>query len=52
MIDDDEGISKGYGFVRFTDESERERSLTEMSGALGLGRKPLIIKLALAPKSK
>lgn len=52
MIEDEEGISKGYGFVRFTDENERDRSLTEMSGALGLSKKPLTIKPALAPKAK
>ena len=52
VVEDEEGVSKGYGFVRFMDEGERDRSLSEMSGAVGLGKKPLIIKPALAPKSK
>ncbi|KAG2314125.1 hypothetical protein Bca52824_017247 [Brassica carinata] len=34
VIDSNTGRSKGYGFVRFGDESERSRALTEMNGAL------------------
>ena len=52
VIEDDEGVSKGYGFVRFTDEEERNRSYSELDGAMGLGRKAITIKPALAPKSK
>ncbi|KAF3510930.1 hypothetical protein F2Q69_00003786 [Brassica cretica] len=33
VIDSNTGRSKGYGFVRFGDESERSRALTEMNGA-------------------
>ncbi|CAH8386699.1 unnamed protein product [Eruca vesicaria subsp. sativa] len=32
VIDSNTGRSKGYGFVRFGDESERSRALTEMNG--------------------
>ncbi|KAG2317597.1 hypothetical protein Bca52824_020719 [Brassica carinata] len=34
VIDSNTGRSKGYGFVRFGDEGERSRALTEMNGAL------------------
>ncbi|KAJ4869928.1 Polyadenylate-binding protein RBP47B [Raphanus sativus] len=34
VIDSNTGRSKGYGFVRFGDESERSSALTEMNGAL------------------
>ena len=50
MVEDDDGVSKGYGFVRFIDERERDLCLVEMDGAMGLGRKALTIKPALAPK--
>ncbi|XP_019092700.1 PREDICTED: polyadenylate-binding protein RBP47B-like isoform X2 [Camelina sativa] len=33
VIDSNSGQSKGYGFVRFGDENERSRALTEMNGA-------------------
>ena len=52
VVEDDDGVSKGYGFVRFMEERERDLSLVEMAGAVGLGRKALTIKPALAPKSK
>ena len=50
MIEDEEGVSKGYGFVRFMDEGERSQSYSELDGSLGLGRKAITIKPALAPK--
>lgn len=52
VIEDDEGVSKGYGFVRFIDEEERNRSYSELDRAVGLGRKAITIKPALAPKQK
>ncbi|RID62636.1 hypothetical protein BRARA_E01696 [Brassica rapa] len=33
VIDSNTGRSKGYGFVRFGDENERSKALTEMNGA-------------------
>lgn len=32
VVDANTGHSKGYGFVRFGDESERSRAMTEMNG--------------------
>ena len=52
MVEDEEGASKGYGFIRFMDEQERDLCLVEMDGAMGLGRKPLTIKPALAPRTR
>ena len=52
VIEDDDGISKGYGFVRFTDEHERNMSYTELDGSAGLGKKTITIKPALAPKTR
>ena len=50
VIEDEEGISKGYGFVRFLDEEERSQCYSELDGCRGLGRKAITIKPALAPK--
>jgi hypothetical protein len=52
VVEDEEGASKGYGFIRFMDEQERDLCLVEMDGAMGLGRKPLTIKPALAPRTR
>ena len=52
VVEDEDGSSKGYGFVRFMDEYERDICLSEMDGAMGLGRKPLTIKPALTPKTR
>ena len=32
VVDANTGRSKGYGFVRFSDENERSRAITEMNG--------------------
>ena len=52
VIEDDDGVSKGYGFVRFMDEAERNRCYAELDRALGLGKKPITIRPAFAPKSR
>jgi RNA recognition motif-containing protein len=41
------GLSKGYGFVRFGDESEQQRSMVEMQG-LFLGSRPIRVAAASA----
>ena len=35
------GLSKGYGFVRFSSEQEQQAALLTMMNAVGLGGKPL-----------
>lgn len=45
------GRSKGYGFVRFGNEVERDRSLTEMSGHI-INSRPIRVSVATAKKSQ
>lgn len=44
------GLSRGYGFVRFSDESDRTKALTEMQGVYA-GNRPMRISKAF-PKNK
>lgn len=37
MIDKLTGRTKGYGFVRFGDESEQQRAMSEMNGMMCSG---------------
>ena len=41
---------RGYGFVRFFDETEYSRALFEMQGAVGLGAKPIRVSTATPKK--
>ncbi|XP_068824654.1 tRNA selenocysteine 1-associated protein 1 isoform X1 [Capricornis sumatraensis] len=50
VVLDQTGVSKGYGFVKFTDELEQKRALTECQGAIGLGSKPVRLSVAI-PKA-
>ena len=45
------GRSKGYGFVRFSDDSERDRALTDMMGHLIFNR-PIRVSPATAKKAR
>ncbi|KAJ7862161.1 hypothetical protein B0H14DRAFT_2505795 [Mycena olivaceomarginata] len=47
MLDPVTGVSRGYGFVRFTDEGEQQRALIEMNGLYCLSR-PMRIAPATA----
>ncbi|XP_032103470.1 tRNA selenocysteine 1-associated protein 1, partial [Sapajus apella] len=51
VVLDQTGVSKGYGFVKFTDELEQKRALTECQGAVGLGSKPVRLSVAI-PKAE
>ncbi|RUS83341.1 hypothetical protein EGW08_008888 [Elysia chlorotica] len=42
--------SKGFGFVRFSDEGEQQRALIEMQHMTGLGRRPIKVSLASIKK--
>ncbi|CAE6422441.1 unnamed protein product [Rhizoctonia solani] len=50
MVSPESGVSKGYGFVRFTDEADQQRALIEMQGLYCLSR-PMRLSHATA-KSK
>ncbi|KAF9577086.1 hypothetical protein BGW38_007932 [Lunasporangiospora selenospora] len=50
MTDASTGASRGYGFVRFGDESEQLRALHEMQG-MYVGSRPIRISMA-TPKNK
>ncbi|MBE7180051.1 MAG: hypothetical protein INR71_02390 [Terriglobus roseus] len=50
MSDPITGLSRGYGFVRFSDPSDQQRALTEMQGVYA-GNRPMRISTA-TPKNK
>lgn len=50
MTDPITGLSRGYGFVRFGDEGDQQRALTEMQGVY-CGNRPMRISTA-TPKNK
>lgn len=50
MTDPQTGKSRGYGFVRFSDETERDRALVQMNGQL-LSNRSIRVSLATAKKS-
>ncbi|KNA16762.1 hypothetical protein SOVF_086270 [Spinacia oleracea] len=50
VTDPSTGRSKGYGFVKFADEMERNRAMTEMNGQYCLSR-PMRISAATPKKS-
>lgn len=50
VIDSNSGRSKGYGFVRFSDENERTRAMTEMNGIYCSSR-PMRIGVATPKKA-
>jgi RNA recognition motif-containing protein len=50
MTDPLSGMSRGYGFVRFSDEGDQQRALSEMQGVY-CGNRPMRISTA-TPKNK
>jgi RNA recognition motif-containing protein len=50
MSDPISGLSRGYGFVRFADEGDQQKALTEMQGVY-CGNRPMRISTA-TPKNK
>jgi RNA recognition motif-containing protein len=50
MTDPISGMSRGYGFVRFSDQNDQERALNEMQGVY-CGNRPMRISTA-TPKNK
>jgi len=51
VVMDGSGYSKGYGFIRFGQESEQQSALISMMGLAGLGAKPIKVSAAV-PKTK
>lgn len=43
---DNDGKSRGYGFVRFKDEADQQRALIDMQHFTGLGKKPIKVSMA------
>jgi len=53
LVLDATGLSKGYGFIRFGNESEQQSALHSMTGTPGLGSKPIKVnKVSLQAKNK
>ncbi|ODV75073.1 Nam8p [Cyberlindnera jadinii NRRL Y-1542] len=50
MVDMQSGLSKGYGFVRFSGDTDQQRALVEMQGAVVNGR-PIRVSTAV-PKNR
>lgn len=46
VVLDCSGHNKGYGFVRFTDETEQQKALIEMHHFFGIGKKCIRVSLA------
>ena len=44
MVLDEMGTSKGFGFIRFGNETEQTTALSTMQGIAGLGSKPIKVK--------
>lgn len=47
IILDESGSSKGFGFIRFGNETEQQAALTTMQGIAGLGDKPIKVSIAM-----
>ncbi|XP_029930417.1 tRNA selenocysteine 1-associated protein 1-like isoform X2 [Myripristis murdjan] len=51
VVTDQYGYSRGYGFVKFGEESEQKKSIEECQGTM-LGGKPLRLSIAVAKSQK
>ncbi|XP_077991233.1 uncharacterized protein LOC144445519 isoform X2 [Glandiceps talaboti] len=52
VILDGTGISRGFGFVRFSSEEEHQTALSDMQGATGLGGRALRVSVATPKKPR
>ena len=46
MVLDETGTSKGFGFIRFGNETEQQTALTTMQGIAGLGDRPIKVNIS------
>lgn len=46
VVFDNHGLSKGFGFVRFSEETEQQKALIEMQHSSGIGKKQIRVSLA------
>ncbi|XP_029427776.1 tRNA selenocysteine 1-associated protein 1-like isoform X2 [Rhinatrema bivittatum] len=46
------GMSRGFAFVKFGEESDQKRALAECQGSIGLGSKPINITIAVPKGSR
>lgn len=44
---DENGFSKGFGFIRFSNEVEQQTAMSGMNGMAGLGGKPIKVSVAV-----
>ena len=44
-------MTKGFGFMEFTDEQEQKQTLIECQEAVRLGSKPVLLSMAMAKVS-
>ena len=51
VVQEVSGKSKGYGFVRFTEEQEQQRALREMESVAGLGSRAIKVRIAVPKKN-
>lgn len=51
VVFDPRGLSKGFGFVRFSEETEQQKALIEMQHSSGIGRKQIRVSLATPKRS-
>lgn len=47
VVLDENGFSKGFGFIRFSNEVEQQTAMTSMNGMSGLGGKPIKVSVAV-----
>jgi len=47
VVLDETGTSKGFGFIRFGNETEQQTALTTMQGIAGLGDRPIKVSIAV-----
>ena len=50
VVNNDSGTSQGFGFIKFLDVDERDRSIAELDGLTFVGTKPVTMQIAETPQ--